>query len=495
MTVVDMGLGPKLVVANDSPSAAVGQVSQWTGGAWAQLGGYFDGMVGSVCGADWGAGPSIVAAGFFTTLLTTGQPMHQVAQWDGASWIDLYPPVIWGFAATSLCVYNAGSGPAIYVGGEFATPASIHSNNILRYDGSWHDVGGGLPGFVSGMTVFDDGSGPALYVSTGVHVGGGYSENIVKWDGGAWTTILPAGMPNVFPYLLTTYDDGSGPALILGGQFSSIAGVPANGLAKWDGTGVTALDGLPTGGLQRFVRALATHDDGSGPCLFVSYETIGSLAVGIMRWDGHSWTQVASEGGHFPLASFDDGMGGGPTLWAGGNQFGGNITSHGIARLHTVCATPIDSMCFGDGSYAHCPCSNYGSVGHGCRNSTSTAGALLGATGSPNPDTLTLTSSSEPPTSMSVFLQSDTYRQFLGYTGDGFLCLGGQIRRLYVKTAVNGTVQAPEPGDASISAQSAALGDPLQPGQVRFYQVWYRDSANYCTAATYNASNGIRVVW
>ena len=80
--------------------------------------------------------------------------------------------------------------------------------------------------------------------------------------------------------------------------------------------------------------------------------------------------------------------------------------------------------------------------------------------------------------------------------GDGVLCLGGQITRLYLKTAVAGTVHVPEAGDLSISQRSAALGDPLTTGAVRYYQVWYRDGgAGFCTPGVSNITNGLRVVW
>lgn len=495
MTVFDMGSGPQLFMADTPGFSGLGQISRWSGSGWVPVGGSFDDYAEHVYGCDWGAGPSIVTTGPFTSLQSTGQPMHYLARWNGSTWIDMNPPVGWFQGIDSACVFDDGSGPALYVGGEFASYGSLHSNNILRYDGSWHGVGGGLGLGVGALTVFDDGTGPALYACAGIHIGGSYSSNVVKWDGIAWTTVIAAGAPHVGIAGLTPYDDGSGPALIISGQFSSIAGVPANGLAKWDGVNLTALDGLPTGGFQRDVNAVAVHDDGSGPCLFVSYGTISNNFAGVMRWDGHAWIQIASAPIYYPMISFDDGLGAGPALWAGGYTFGGNLQSIAVARCYTACASPIDEMCFGDGTYAPCPCTNYGAVGHGCRNSANTAGALLAATGSPHPDTLHFTSSSELATSISLFLQGDSYRLSIGKIGDGIFCLGGQLRRLYVKTAANGTARAPTAGDLSVSAQSAALGDPLQPGDIRFYQVWYRDSASYCLSATDNVSNGIRVVW
>jgi hypothetical protein len=32
-------------------------------------------------------------------------------------------------------------------------------------------------------------------------------------------------------------------------------------------------------------------------------------------------------------------------------------------------------------------------------------------------------------------------------------------------------------------------------GGVRLYQVWFRNSATYCTSSTFNLTNGLRVTW
>jgi hypothetical protein len=32
-------------------------------------------------------------------------------------------------------------------------------------------------------------------------------------------------------------------------------------------------------------------------------------------------------------------------------------------------------------------------------------------------------------------------------------------------------------------------------GAVRIYQAWHRDAADFCTPATFNATNGARIAW
>ena len=68
-----------------------------------------------------------------------------------------------------------------------------------------------------------------------------------------------------------------------------------------------------------------------------------------------------------------------------------------------------------------------------------------------------------------------------------------------IASAVGGLASEPDAGDPSIQERSAALGDPLQPGSARGYQVYYRDpSPTFCPepqGSTFNISNGMLLVW
>jgi len=361
------------------------------------------------------------------------------------------------------------------------------------------------------MCVFDDGTGPALYVAGQFSGAGGIAvNNVAKWNGTNWS---PLGSGLTFPShgsagatAMTVFDDGTGPALYVCGVFDHAGGAVANDIAKWDGTNWSGLPGLSAGPSPYLAPvSLTHHDDGNGPALYLglnSFAYIGQSSVqGVARWDGQAWSSLGGGfgGAASALESFDDGQGGGPALWVGGyntTYVGGNLPALDIARLNSGCTHGIEPMCFGDGTFAPCPCANYGSNRHGCANSDSSRGALLSATGTTTPDTLVLQSSFEPATSLSIFVQSSRLQPVQVAFGDGILCLGGQLRHLYVKTASAGTAQAPEPGDASITQQSAALGDPIAPGSARYYQVWYRDGdPGFCIPESFNISNGLRVVW
>src|SRR6185436_8130981 len=86
---------------------------------------------------------------------------------------------------------------------------------------------------IDALTVFDDGTGPALFVGGEFWTAGAISANyIAKWDGTRWSALgsgMDAGVAS-----LCVYDDGSGPALYAGGSFTHAGGVPANHIAKWN---------------------------------------------------------------------------------------------------------------------------------------------------------------------------------------------------------------------------------------------------------------------
>lgn len=157
-------------------------------------------------------------------------------------------------------------------------------------------------------------------------------------------------------------------------------------------------------------------------------------------------------------------------------------------------------ICLGDGSGAACPCSNFGSEGRGCDNSAATGGARVDSSGvaSLSADTLSLSVAGERSAALSVVFQGKVEIAPASF-GDGLRCAGGALKRLYVRSAVGGAITVPAPGDPSISARSAALGDAILAGDVRVDQVDYRDpDPAFCpapTGSTWNVSSAVRVAW
>jgi Tol biopolymer transport system component len=157
----------------------------------------------------------------------------------------------------------------------------------------------------------------------------------------------------------------------------------------------------------------------------------------------------------------------------------------------------------GVGGVRPCPCGNppAGSE-RGCDNSASTGGASLSASGIAylSADSLVFTTTGERPTAFSIVLQGKTLLTNGVVYGQGVRCAGGTTKRLFTKHAIAGSITAPDfgAGDPTVSAQSAAKGDVIQPGQSRWYLVFYRDPVvlGGCPAtSTFNATQTGQVSW
>jgi subtilisin family serine protease len=142
-----------------------------------------------------------------------------------------------------------------------------------------------------------------------------------------------------------------------------------------------------------------------------------------------------------------------------------------------------------------CPCGNQGAPGNGCKNSSVVAGARLVASGLAATDTVVFTTTGEIVTALSVVMQGDANVPTGVVFGDGVRCVDGNVRRLYTKTAVGGSITAPAGTDLSVKLQSAALGDVILPGSTRYYAVYYRDSNLVFCPEGFNVTNGLAINW
>jgi hypothetical protein len=175
------------------------------------------------------------------------------------------------------------------------------------------------------------------------------------------------------------------------------------------------------------------------------------------------------------------------------------VVANGFASDPIAFGT-FPTFCSGDGSTALCPCFNFGLQGHGCDNSAGTGGALMTGAGSASlsSDTVQMTSTGEMPSALSVLLQGDATISAVPY-GDGLRCTGGNLKRLFSRSASGGAVTMPQGGDPTLSARSAAVGDPIAQGTSRTYQIYYRDpNATFCSSppgGTFNVSNAVSLTW
>jgi len=167
-------------------------------------------------------------------------------------------------------------------------------------------------------------------------------------------------------------------------------------------------------------------------------------------------------------------------------------------------ATGFTSLCdAGMLGVLACPCANPpAGLGQGCDNSSATGGAILSASGPAylSDDHLLFVVAGEKPTAASILLQGDAFVSAGASFGQGVRCVGGQLKRLYVRNAVGGSLSLPNAalGDPSVSARSFALGDPIQAGQSRWYLMYYRDPTvlGGCSALnTFNATQTGEISW
>ncbi len=319
-------------------------LATWDGAVLARIPGAFSSLIKAIAPFDEGHGPRIFATvgSHVGDVITSG-----LARWDGAEWSRVGPLGGHGCdeyngsnssaaSITALAGLQESGRTVVYAGGSFLSLGGDAINRIARWDGTqWSSLGTGLgtsPGdFVSAICAY---SGDVY--AAGHFTGQG---SVLRWDGSRWTPARSSGTA----YALAVYDDGSGPALyvalgwlqrwngsewsvvpgspgdlitslavfqgqlVAGGYFTSAGGLPASGVAAWDGTSWRSLGSgvspeIFCGCWQTCdpypqVLALAAYDDDSGPSLIVAgmFRTAGGLpANGLARWDGASWSVFGS---------------------------------------------------------------------------------------------------------------------------------------------------------------------------------------------------------
>ena len=257
----------------------------------------------------------------------------ELAEGFGASGVQ--STVLTGIVIASA-VYDDGSGARLYVGGYIDVAGDVRASGIASWNGaSWSSLDGGVSGSsrrVYALHTFDDGSCPALYVGGSFHAAGANpAQNVARWTASGWTP-LDGIEAQGFVYDFEVFDDGSGPALYAGGLFGTVAGQVCRGLARWNGTTWTPV-GAGAGGQ---VFELQTFDDGAGAKLYIGGNfTLSQQAAGnyFAWWDG---TQFGNSGAGFDyvvraMAVYDDG--GGAALYVGGSFNTANGAS--LPRLAT----------------------------------------------------------------------------------------------------------------------------------------------------------------
>ncbi len=122
----DLYAGGDFQTAGGAPASFI---ARWDGSAWSDVGGGVDGSVHALTTGNLGCGDDLFVGGSFAHVGTGAIASALVARWDGSAWSDLsqgLPPLTGGGEVRALAVWNDGSGPALYAGGDFDAFAASH---------------------------------------------------------------------------------------------------------------------------------------------------------------------------------------------------------------------------------------------------------------------------------------------------------------------------------------------------------------------------------
>lgn len=280
-----------------------------TFGGFPGTGGPTGGGVLDIVRFDDDRGPRWFVAGTFDGA--GGVLTSRIAAWSADGWQHVASDVDDTIYRLKVIDDGLGGGPALYACGHFQTIGGVTSPSIARLTtAGWEAIGSpqagiGTDGWV--LDVIPRTGGGVIIAGWFAQAGNVACQSIAAWDGSSWQS-MPSGIGsggiNGMVYALTTYDEpGRGQMLFAAGSFASAGGVPANGIARWDGddwsavgTNTVAGGALP---VSSTINTLAVVDEGTGngPALFAGgdfFQMDGVNAKRVARWDGRGWSAVGT---------------------------------------------------------------------------------------------------------------------------------------------------------------------------------------------------------
>jgi hypothetical protein len=245
------------------------RIAKWNGIDWSPM----DTGVNDRVNAIAVKGDDIYVGGDFTTA--GGILVNRIAKWDGSNWLALRG----GMDNDVFAIVVKDND--VYVGGSFTNADTISANRIAKWDGSnWSALGSGVNSVIYALAIND----------SGLYAGGGFSNRIEKWDGNNWSTLgsgVAGGSVNAIKIRESI--------VYVGGSFTDAGGVPANKIATWNGSTWSDIGQNITGGngVYGFVEAIGIG--GGNVYIGGSFTSVGGISANrIAKWDGSNWYNLGS---------------------------------------------------------------------------------------------------------------------------------------------------------------------------------------------------------
>ncbi|HEX8577673.1 MAG TPA: T9SS type A sorting domain-containing protein [Flavobacterium sp.] len=208
-------------------ASAIRCVSKWNGSSWEAFGNF-------PYSTSFGFNNVRSLAMYMGDLIAGGLigdnagNVVNIVKWDGFSWSALGGGIHGGMDDVfDMIIYNN----ELYVAGSFTKAHGNVGNYIQKWDGNWHEVGGGVMGLFGGngqiwdLEVHENALYATGYFST---AGGVPAQHIAKWDGTNWCS-LGTELANAICLTKSSTD------LYVGGGFKVINGDSTGSITKWIG--------------------------------------------------------------------------------------------------------------------------------------------------------------------------------------------------------------------------------------------------------------------
>ena len=192
---------------------------------------------------------------------------------------------------------------------------------------AWSPLGTGINNGTNGEVWALAVIGSDLYVGGNFTTAGGNTVNhIAKWNGSSWSPLVSGsngvnGINGTVTALTVIGTD-----LYAGGWFTNAGGIPAENIAKWDGTNWSALgSGLSAAGA---INALASMGNNIYATSYILDPTLGGPGNIIVKWDGSNWSLLSVMDDYVSSFLVD-----GTNLYAGGQfTMAGTVPANRIAK-------------------------------------------------------------------------------------------------------------------------------------------------------------------